>query len=453
MRVSRRRFLGTGISLGASLTAFRCSGHFGDGPAGSATPDDVGYGPLQPDPSGVIDLPEGFTYRIVSRTGETMDDGLLVPGAHDGMAAFAGPGGTTLLVRNHELLADDEAGGPFGPERALRSQIDLSMLYDSACVGGTTNLVYDTGEQRLVEHYLSLAGTVRNCAGGPTPWNTWVTCEESVQRSDDVHQRDHGFNFEVAADAGGLVRPVALRAMGRFNHEAIAVDAASGVVYQTEDRGDSLFYRFIPDRAGNLADGGRLQALKISDMDGVDTSNHETATIEPGSVHDVEWVDLEDAESPLDDLRMQGAARGAALFSRGEGIVSGPGEVYFAATSGGPNQAGQLFRYRPSPAEGTAGELDRPGTLELFVEPNDTNVLDQVDNIAIAPWGDLILCEDGPGENFVRGVTPAGAVYSLIRNAMNDSEFAGATFSPDGTTLFVNIQRPGLTLAITGPWV
>ncbi len=453
MRFSRRRFLGAGISLGASLAAFRCSSQSGDGPAGPATPGVVGYGPLQPDPSGVIDLPEGFTYRIVSRTGDTMDDGLLVPGAHDGMAAFAGAGGMTLLVRNHELLADDEAGGPFGPERALRSQIDLSMLYDSACVGGTTNLVYDTGEQRLVEHYLSLVGTVRNCAGGPTPWNTWITCEESVQRPDEVHQRDHGFNFEVAADAGGLVRPVALRPMGRFNHEAIAVDAASGVVYQTEDRGDSLFYRFIPDRPGSLGDGGRLQALKISGMDGVDTSNNETATVEPGSVHDVEWVDLEDVESPLDDLRMQGAARGAALFSRGEGIVSGPGEVYFAATSGGPNRAGQLFRYRPSPAEGTVGEPDRPGALELFVEPNDTNVLDQVDNIAIAPSGHLILCEDGPDENFVRGVTPSGAVYPFIRNAMNDSEFAGATFSPDGTTLFVNIQRPGLTLAITGPWV
>ena len=451
MSVSRRRFLGTGLSLGAAFAAIGCRRLAEESSGEQSGPP--GYGPLLPDPEGVLDLPAGFSYRIFSRTGDTMDDGLLVPGAHDGMAAFPGPGGLTLLVRNHELEADDPAGGPFGAGRELRGALDRSSIYDFECVGGTTNLVYDTSAQRLVRHSLSLVGTVRNCAGGPTPWNTWVSCEESVQRPDAVHDRDHGFNFEVPADSEGVVRPVPLEAMGRFNHEAIAVDAASGVVYQTEDRPDGLFYRFIPDVAGQLAEGGRLQALRIAGLAGVDTSNNDTPTIELGRAYAVEWVDLDDPASPNDDLRDEGRAMGAAVFARGEGLWSAPGEIYFAATTGGANEAGQIFRYRPSPLEGTDGEDSAPGVIELFVEPNDKEILDQVDNIAVTPRGGLILCEDGNDGNFVRGVTPSGVVYPFARNAMNASEFAGSVFSPDGTTLFVNIQRPGLTLAITGPWV
>jgi secreted PhoX family phosphatase len=325
------------MSLGATFAALGCALPR-DGAPDQEREDSIGYGPLVPDSAGVIDLPEGFNYQIFSSTGDAMDDGLLVPGTHDGMAAFPGPDGLTLLVRNHELVANDESGGPFGPERALRSRLDPSMIYDAQCLGGTTNLVYDTNQQRLVRHYLSLVGTVRNCAGGPTPWNTWISCEESVQRPDDVHRQDHGYNFEVACDSGSLVQPIALKAMGRFNHEAIAVDAASGVVYQTEDRGDSVLYRFIPDTPGRLVDGGRLQALRIMGMDGVDTSNNETPTVEPGREYGVEWVDIEDPESPADDLRLQGVSKGAATFARGEGIWSAPGEVYVAATSGGAKE-------------------------------------------------------------------------------------------------------------------
>jgi secreted PhoX family phosphatase len=440
-----------GLSFGAGFAGLGCV-RTRIAPSADPSPLRTGYGGLISDPDGIVDLPAGFSYQVISRTGDMMDDGLFVPAAHDGMATFEGPDGRTLIVRNHELSSNDRTGGPFGPTRSLEERIDASMIYDDGAFGGTTTLIYDTRQQRLERHYLSLVGTVRNCAGGPTPWNSWISSEEPQQLVGNAERLNHGFNFEVPAGSQTLVRPVPLRAMGRFNHEAVAVDRPSGVVYETEDRADGLFYRFIPDVAGELAAGGRLQALKIVGLDGADTSNNDTPVIDTGRVLQVEWVDLDDVESPQDDLRIQGLEKGAARFSRGEGIWSGPGEVYFAATSGGRSRTGQVFRYRPSPFEGTREESSEPGTLELFVEPNDTELIDQVDNIALTPWGDLILCEDGRFGNYVRCLTPSGELYPIIRNAMNNSEFAGSVFSPDGSTLFVNIQRPGLTLAVTGPW-
>ena len=149
---------------------------------------------------------------------------------------------------------------------------------------------------------------------------------------------------------------------------------------------------------------------------------------------------------------MRGHAMGAALFARGEGMWYGLDAIFFACTNGGSAKKGQVWRYRPSPYEGTEKEEKAPGGLDLYVEPNDGELVDNADNLTVSPWGDVVLCEDGSGEQFVRGVTPDGKVYSLAYNALNDSEFAGAVFSPDGRALFLNIQRPGITLAITGPW-
>jgi secreted PhoX family phosphatase len=173
-----------------------------------------------------------------------------------------------------------------------------------------------------------------------------------------------------------------------------------------------------------------------------------TPGVPVGQPLEVEWVDLDDVESPRDDLRQQGFAKGAAVFSRGEGIWYDRSSFYFTATSGGANAKGQVWHYVPSSSERQAS-----GWLELFLEPNDETLLDSCDNVTIAPWGDLLLCEDGTNEQFVVGVTPEGLLYKVARNAMNTSEFAGATFSPDWSTLFVNIYSPGLTLAITGPWL
>jgi uncharacterized protein len=402
-----------------------------------------GFGPLTPDSRRTIDLPRGFTYQVISKTGETMDDGFLVPGGHDGMAAFAGPQGRTIIVRNHELAVSDIDRGPFGLQNSLLTKIQPEFLYDVAPgLGGTTTLIYDTHRGKLEQHYLSLAGTVRNCAGGVTPWGSWISCEETVQLTDARHRKDHGYNFEVSANAKGLSVPVPLRAMGRFNHEAVAVDSIRGDVYQTEDRPDGLLYRFVPEIPGKLAAGGKLQALRIVGMEGAHTSNEHSRTIAVGESVSVEWVDLNDVDSPSDDLRMQGFSKGAARFARGEGMWAGNNVIFFVSTAGGPLKAGQVWRYTPG----------LQGQLHLFAEPNDRSVLDMADNITIAPWGDLILCEDGSESNNVIGITPQGKVYPLVHNAMNGFEFAGATFSRDGSTLFLNIQNPGLTFAITGPW-
>jgi secreted PhoX family phosphatase len=242
--------------------------------------------------------------------------------------------------------------------------------------------------------------------------------------------------------------------MGRFKHEAVAVDPASGAVYLTEDRHDGCIYRYLPKVADRLVEGGRLQALAIAGHSSLDTRNwHAKRDVEIGDRLALDWIDLEDVEPADDSLREQAFKRGAALFARGEGMWRGADGIYFACTIGGSRRLGQIWRLRPSGRTGGAGERSEPATLELFVEPNNATVVENADNITVAPWGDLIVCEDGPGQQFLLGITPAGDIYKLARNALNGSEFAGATFSPDASTLFVNIQHPhGLTLAITGPW-
>lgn len=423
-------------------------------------PADVGFGSLQSDPDGIFDLPEGFSYQVISRHGNEMDDGFLVPHRADGMATFPGPDGTTLLVRNHEINADAPLEeGPFGADNARAADMPAEDMYDAGqngrgALGGTTTVVYNTAEQAVQRQFVSLAGTLRNCAGGPTPWNSWLTCEETVQSANDVFAEDHGYVFEVPATAEiQRAEPRPIKAMGRFNHEAVAIDPESGVAYLTEDRHDGLFYRFLPDEPGDLSKGGRLQCCQVRKQESLDTRNWgEGPEITPGTTFDVEWMDLEDVDTPDDDLRLRGFEQGAARFAREEGIWYGDGAAYMACTNGGKNRKGQVWRYVPSPNEGTEQEQDEPGTLELFVEPNDTTVLENADNLTVAPWGDVIACEDGSGDQYLVGITPDGSFYKLGLNAVSDSELAGATFSPDGSTLFVNIQHAGLTLAITGPW-
>ena len=422
-------------------------------------------GDLQPDPKRLIDLPQGFSYQVVSRTGQVMTDELLVPDKPDGMATFAGPDGLTIVVRNHEI--DPSQEGPFGGGARLLDKVDPRLIYDLGertrpCIGGTTTFVYDTRKQEVVKQYLSLSGTIRNCAGGPTPWGTWITCEEASDRrglnSHDNHetlcQQDHGYNFEVPASTTvGLNKAVPLKDMGRFRHEAVAVEPKSGIVYQTEDVNDGLLYRFIPRVPGQLNVGGKLQALALVDQPSADTRNwSDQASFGLGDQYAVRWIDLENVKSPADDLRYRGFNNGAARFARGEGMWYSGGDIYFACTNGGAAELGQIWKYTPSPSEGKAEQAQSPGKLELFIEPNNSNLVANADNLTAAPWGDLIVCEDRSGD-VVRlvGVTPAGECYTLANNR-SYSELAGACFSPDGSTLFVNVQHEGLTLAITGPW-
>lgn len=391
-----------------------------------AAPDNGGYGELQPDPAGVLALPAGFGYVRFGETGDVMSDGIATPGLHDGMAAFPGPGSHVRLVRNHEL----NAGAPFA-----------TPAYDAAAAGGTTNLVYDTARRQLVRDNASLAGTIRNCAGGPTPWGSWLTCEENTS---DRNQ-PHGYIFDVPAGATSAVEPVALKAMGRFVHEAVAVDPATGVVYETEDRGTSGFYRFLPSEPGNLAAGGRLQMLAVKARPGFDTRSGQRV----GRPLPVAWVEIEDpdpANAAADPSAVfkQGLAGGGATFDRLEGCWHGDGSIFFVSTSGGDAGLGQVWEYRP---RGRSG-----GQLILVFESEDADLLQSPDNLTVSPRGGLLLCEDGSSTDFLRGVTPEGQIFDFGRNDLNGSEFAGATYSPDGETLFVNIQSPGITFAITGPF-
>lgn len=426
----------------------------------AAASGSAGWGDVVRNTGQPVLLPKGFSYTVFSPAGAEMDDGLLVPGMHDGMGAFAGPDGLTLLVRNHENESAWVQHSPFGPNNERWGKIDPAKCYDlgggvAPGIGGTSTLVFDTRTQTLKKHFLSLVGSQRNCAGGVTPWGTWVTCEEVNAEREPNEEQWHGYNFEVTPSVEpGLVDPVPLRAMGRFRHEAVAVDPASGAVYETEDLGDGLFYRFLPDEPGNLAAGGRLQALAIKGQPQMDTRNWPTLPNFPiGQPLPVEWIDLEDVDSPRLDLRYRGRAQGAAVFARGEGAWWGEGEGYFAMTNGGRTTMGQIFRYVPSPYEGTDRESEAPGSIELYIEPNDTALLKNCDNLTIAPWGDLVICEDTKGVCRIIGVTPAGEYYTIAENAGPEaSEWAGACFSPDGTTLFANVQKPGYTVAITGPW-
>ncbi len=424
-----------------------------------------GYGPLIADPNGMLDLPRGFSYRILSQGGETMDDGLVVPGQFDGMGCFALDGTRIALVRNHELRgrnANHREWGPGGPDQALIDRLPVEKAYDTykdgrPLPGGTTTLVYDMATGEVVSQHLSLAGTSTNCCGGVTPWGSWLTCEETEETpaTADV-EKEHGYVFEVPANASSLVDPVPLKAMGRFDHEAVCVDPRTGIVYETEDKVDGLFYRFIPTTPGKLADGGRLQALAIKGAPSASTTNHDVRTWSVGDWVEAEWIDLDDVESPNGDLRQRGHAAGAALVARGEGVIWGKDELYLAATSGGPIQRGQILRYVPSPLEGQPGEADQPGRLQLFVESTSEQVMNMGDNLAVAPWGHLLVCEDNYSDttkNHLKGVSPNGKVYTLARNMFRgNSEFAGVCVSPDGSTVFVNLQFPGVTLAITGPW-
>lgn len=495
MTLSRRRFLRTAAAASASaLSAATLTALFARGAASASRPARVaglkswqayGYGPLIPDPAGMLDLPAGFEYRALStaRYGTTTDErfsqnlsnGDWVPSLHDGMGAFLGPAGITVLVRNHEI---GPQGGPeVDPKRVRR--------YDPEAGGGTTTLWVDP-DRHLVRSFASLSGTLRNCAGGVTPWGSWLSCEECTHLPGEVdpinHDRTptvtkrHGYVFEVDARAEGLVEPKPILAMGRFYHEACAVDPHTGFVYMTEDRDDGCLYRYRPDvlasgrigplemKVGDLAKGGELEAMVLVGRPQAKTQNWENPTgFMPGARFRVGWTPIADRDPDMDmerdprdeeldplrrrgraargAIRSQAFASGAAQFARVEGIAYGRRALYWCATNGGMAGAGQVWKL----------DLARD-ELSLVVEPDDTTRLDGPDNLVVAPYGDLVVCEDGTDDDYVMGITPAGKLYRLARNATGPVEFAGACFSPDGRTLFVNVQDPGITFAVWGPW-
>lgn len=438
----------------------------GRGPGGrsrrTASPFIKPYGELAASPDcPEIEIPESFRCVRLGSGGvaSTVRDGLTVPNAFDGMAAFPLPNGNIRLIRNHEMVDKADGAKPIGEPR-----------YDPRASGGTTSMEVriaadgDPGVE-LVDEFVSLAGTVVNCAGGPTPWGSWLSCEEITWGPEAGYERPHGYIFEVPVAATAPVDPVPLRAMGRFVHEAVAIDPATGIVYETEDAWyvpDRLpgagFYRFLPDEPGVLSAGGRLQMMAVTGEPGYLTARGRT----PGTVLPVHWVDIDDPdpanaeEDPLAVFR-QGVAQGAARFARLEGAFHGDGGIYIVSTNGGDAEAGQVFHYRPG--------SDDDGELTLVFESPSHDVLDSPDNIVVSPRGGLVMCEDGTDDQFVRGLDREGRIVNMVRapraeGGPQPGEFAGACFSPDGRVMFFNVQggrevgssRASATYAMWGPW-
>lgn len=414
-----------------------------------AANDRGGYGAIKPKKANNVDevylaLPDGFEYVVFGAAGSVMSDGIETPPAHDGMAAFA-VNGKIRLVRNHEVRSP-------APTAAFGSD---SKAYDKTAPGGTTTLIVDPVTRELERDFVSLSGTLVNCAGGPTPWGTWITCEETAQgtfgttNADGIKiggfEKDHGYCFEVSATADEEIKAEPIVAMGRFVHEAIAVDPATGIVYLTEDKGSSGLYRFIPNKPGVMLEGGKLQMLAIEGKPKFDTRKGQKMGVALPAI----WVDIDEpnpksADTNESAVYEEGHDKGAAAFARLEGAWYGEGHIFVNATSGGNKSKGQVWRYTPTGPD--------KGELTLLFESPDGAVLDSPDNLCISPRGGLVICEDGDEQNFLRGLTQTGEIFDLARNERSSSEFAGATFSPDGKTLFVNMQWDAVTLAIWGPW-
>jgi secreted PhoX family phosphatase len=421
----------------------------------SQTSGAAGYGDLVQDPGGLLDLPPGFQYRVISEQDETLlSSGAPVPGDFDGMAAYPGPSSNTAyLVRNHELRPSD-IGTTLGTDRPVYDPVYGGNPYDPAAPGGTTGVVVNLDDRTSVEEFATSSGTLNNCAGGATPWGTWLTCEED-------RTTGHGYVFEVDPDEPeNELSRTPIRSMGFFSHEAVDIDPATGIAYLTEDdfRGDivdpdaeviaddappgtrvSFLYRYIPNdrgqRPGALQQGGRLQVMSLRK-----SRNYNVDLAFPGDRFQVIWKDV-NPEEPHENAEQVGAAR----FGRLEGAYFAGGAFWFDDTIGGEARLGQIFRYLPG-----------SNTLELFYEGTQPGEMESPDNIVVTPWGDLWFAEDeaidGDFVNRVVGITPDGQVYVFARNRISDGEFAGPTFSPDGNTFFVNIQNPGLTFAIWGPF-
>ena len=436
-----------------------------------------------------LHLPEGFKYRSFHDTEFTvvLDDGTNLPGRHDGMGAFPGPDGNIILVRNHEVTNSVTATA-FGP----------GTPYDAKAGAGTTTIeVTRFGE--VVNSFTSLNGTMFNCSGGVMPWGSWITCEETINGPDvgpdftgtpntQLLQK-HGYIFEVPADGQSDRQPIT--SAGRFPHEAVAFDPVDGILYLTEDNFEfpSGFYRYIPKNnpmeTGFLDNEGRLQMLAVT--------GHPNAHLEARqprrATYGVRWVDIEDPDPTMpvgttNDQALvkvgdQGRVQGAALFSRLEGQVYDNNVVYFTSTQGGADAEqdwgapdddddnnsgfgkgnGQVWAYHT-----------RSHTLQvLFQAPVDdaeANLrFDFPDNITTSKDGTLVVCEDSSIDNYIRGLNRGGQLWDIALNRLRSQissppgaprfgdEFAGSTFSPDGHTLFVNIQASrGLTFAIWGPW-
>ncbi|MGQ0844795.1 MAG: alkaline phosphatase PhoX [Sporichthyaceae bacterium] len=435
----------------------------------------VGYGRLVADPSARLSLPEGFSYRQLAEAGRTrLDTGDPTPGHMDGTASFRGRDGRTVLVVNHEQ----------GPDKKVRFPVPAvaGLTYDPTTSGGTTTLVLDP-DGNPEREYVSLAGTDTNCAGGVTPWGTWLSGEETEARAGRKGRRfDHGYVFEVDPLEPAANRdPQPIKAFGRFPHEAAVVDPFRGHVYLTEDADapNGLMYRWSPPffrrRLGRGylrrlgASAGTLHALRAHDLLGLPVPDLSVATT-PGTTYRLQWIPVPDRDAREVSTRKQFAyvhvsKKGKVDVGNGppitrshklEGAWWGNNGVYLTSSFAKPDEdrspvahGGQVWFLDPA-----------RDTLTLVLRFGPTRDggtdLDCPDAITVSPFGGVLIAQDSKGAQHLFGAGPDGSTFPVARNETRAgeeySEFTGPNFSPDRRTLFANVQEPGAVYAITGPW-
>jgi uncharacterized protein len=444
---NRRKFLRDTLALGGGYFLFQQTLSrlaLSQTEKTMAVPESL-YGPLAPAAAAntgevLLSLPSGFQYNVFGKTGVMMSDSRPTPKAHDGMGVFDGIPDHWTIVRNHEV--QDLAGTP--------GTVSDSRPYDPLAGGGTTNLVINKATRLLAGDFVTLSGTVRNCSGGMTPWGTWITCEETTAGKLAGFSKPHGYCFEVGVNLISSPPPMPLKQMGRFRHEGAAVDRKTGIVYLTEDNpaANSGFYRFIPTNRGRLAQGGKLQILKIRGNPNYDTRTNQTV----GNTLLADWVEVPDADPANAEANPaavfdQGWNAGAAAFARLEGCYAEFDRIIFISTTGGNAGIGQVWEYHDR--KGTSGRL------KLLYESPSAATLNVPDNICFGPKGNIFMTEDNGADVHIRILSPNGTISDLAQNIVpgfTTYEFTGCCFNPGRSVLFVNIQTPGMTFAIWGPW-
>ncbi len=436
----------------------------------------------------LIELPAGFTYKSYGWRGDTMSDGLITPGAHDGMGIVQerriGRSTEIVLVRNHELSTSSNPANIIGASRANVAKYDTGITGTSYQTGGNTNLVFRDGN--WVRSFATFGGLNRPCAGGSTLWGSWLSNEERGSNDVSSTSKKHGYIFEIPADTSlNAANTQPLVDMGRMAHEASAIDPKTGYWYLTEDAGNAnTLYRFLPNNIqgglGSLHAGGRMQGLAVRGQPGTDL-RFPTLCQE----FQCEWVDVADPDADRASITttvstvtasgpFRGAyANGAAIFGANEGCWVANGVVFFTDKATGTvpvARAGVIWALHLQTL-----------TLKAIFVSRDRVVGNSPDNCCVSPRGGLLFCEDGGNSTptsapivaqELKALTAAGASYTFARHNYNftraeldaagkpnapsgnnrNTEWCGAMFSSDGRYLFVNLQSPGITLAITGPW-